>query len=213
MVAKTGLFAWFKSSELGTSGNGGSKWVSTVGKFIAKPTKGTVKTVTTTGNGAKGQVRAVTGTTASSYNFGGNILADKYTICSLTRYTGGARNRILTGTRSNWLHGHWANRAGVAHYDGWLGGAPTDRVGNKDDWVVLCGTSQKIILHGKVVASRGNHVAGSQGVAINTGENSDWAVAEIITWNRVLSDKEMQDATVYLQKVLDGGSHAHVFVF
>ena len=206
LIAKDGLYAWYKSSELATTGNGGSKWISSVGKFIAQPTRGTVTTVTSTGHGATGAVRAVQGSTASSYEFG-NILTSQYTICSITRYTGGSRNRILTGSRANWLHGHWNGGAGIAHYDGWVG-ASSNQMKNKDDWVIMCGTSNAVLLHGKKVGTRGSNVAGNQNVVINagaqSGEKSDWAVAEIITWDRKLSESEMQDATAYLRKLLDG---------
>lgn len=208
MVPEKGLVAWFKSSELGTTGNGGNKWVSAVGKFTAKPISGTVQTVTSTGHGAKGPVRMVTGSTAAAYTFG-NILADHYTICSLTRYTGKSRSRVLQGTRSNWLHGHWSGRAGVAHYDGWIGGYGK-RVNPADNWVLLCGTSQTVLLNGKKIGTRKNHIKGGQSVSINSGrygnEKSDFGVAEVITWNRALSEKEMQDASTYLQNILDGRS-------
>ena len=215
-MPQEGLFAWFKSSELGETGNGGSKWVSTVGDFTAQPTSGTVQTVTSTGHGASAPVRAVKGGTSSKYTFG-KILADKYTICSLTRYTGSNKLRILTGGRTNWLHGHHGNKAGVAHYDGWLGKVE-NRVTPIDDWVVLCGHSQALFLRGKKVATRSDQIAGNQAVVIHAGPNfrekSDWAVAEVITWDRALSDKEMEDASAYLQKILDDGEiHAFVLLF
>ena len=193
MVPQEGLFAWFKSSELGETGNGGSKWVSTVGDFTAQPTSGTVQTVTSSGHGALAPFRTVKGGTSSAYTFG-KILAEKYTICSLSRYAGSNRKRILTGGRTNWLHGHWNGRAGVAHYDGWLG-SDANRVTPVDDWVLLCGTSQSLFLRGKKVATRSNQIAGNQAIVINAGytvdrgggartEKSDWAVAEVITWDR-----------------------------
>ena len=206
MVPQEGLFAWFKSSELGETGNGGSKWVSTVGDFTAQPTSGTVQTVTSTGHGASAPVRTVKGGTSSAYTFG-KILADKYTICSLSRYAGGNKQRILTGGSTNWLHGHWGGKAGVAHFDGWLGSL-SNRVTPIDDWVLLCGTSQALFLRGKKVATRSDQRAGNQAVVINTYEKSDWAVAEVITWDRALSDKEMEDASAYLQTVLDGESRS-----
>ena len=209
-IPQNGLYSWFKSSALGKSGNIGSSWPSAVGKFTAKPTRGTVTTVTTTGFGSKGPVRAVQGTTASSYAFG-NILTDRYTICSITRYTGGNRRRILTGSRANWLHGHWNGGAGIAHYDGWIGSSG-NQMKSPDDWVIMCGTSQSVLVHGKKIVTRNNHIAGNQNVVINagaqSGEKSDWAVAEIITWNRGLSEKELQAANNYLHTVI-GGNRAH----
>ena len=205
-VPQSGLIAWYKSSALGQTGNGGTKWASSVGSLVAKPLAGTVETVTTTGNGANGLVRMVTGATTASYTFG-DILKDQYTICSMTRYTGSHKTRILQGSKNNWLHGHHDGGAGVAHYGGWLGQQST-RLTNVDDWVVLCGTSKILMLDGKTVATRSNHIPGNQGVVINSGgyghEKSDWGVAEVIAWNRALSEKEMQDASAYLKQILDG---------
>ena len=104
-----------------------------------------------------------------------------------------------------------------------------------DDWVLLCGTSQDLFLRGTKVATRSNQIAGNQAVSINAGyrgstEKSDWAVAEVITWDRALthprtyslthpltqvitwdralSDEEMGMASAYLQNVLDGSCPA-----
>ena len=209
-VPELGLVAWYKSSALGQDGNGGTKWASSVGSLVAKPLGGTVETVTTTGHGAKGLVRMVTGATTASYTFG-DILADHYTICSMTRYTGSHKQRILQGTKTNWLHGHWNGAAGVARYSAWLG-QKTTRLPNVDDWVVLCGRGKRLMLDGKTVATRITRKPGNQGVVINSGtgalglEKSDWGVAEVIAWNRALSEKEMQDASAYLKQILVGWS-------
>ena len=44
-----------------------------------------------------------------------------FTICTTSRYSGPLwgsyeHGRIFQGSRSNWLHGHWNGRVGVAHY-------------------------------------------------------------------------------------------------
>ena len=176
-----------------------------------------METVATTGHGANGLVRMVTGATTASYTFG-DILADHYTICSMTRYTGSHKQRILRGSKTNWLHGQYDGGAGVAFYGGWLGQQST-RLTNVDDWAVLCGTSKSLMLDGKTVATRSNHIAGNQAVVINAGthgglEKSDWGVAEVIAWNRALSEKEMQDASAYLKQILVGWStHTHWLLF
>jgi len=202
-----GLVSWFKSSDLGPGKFAGNAWASSVGKFTAHSIRGTVKTVTEKGHGAKRPVRMVTGSTASMYTFG-PIILEHYTICSLSRYNGTARKRILQGTRSNWLHGHWSSKAGIAYYEGWLNGH-SNRVNPLDNWVNMCGSSRALFLDGSgVVGQRDEHVSGNQGVVINTGkfhkEKSNWAVAEVMTWDRELSEEEMKTATTYLRQVLDG---------
>ena len=203
-----GLYSWYKSKDLGNGDNVGNNWVSSVGEFTAKPSSGSVKTVKTTGNGASKSLWAVQGDTNAKYTFG-NILANEYTICSLTRYTGGQRKRILNGARTNWLQGHWEKNAGVAYCEGFLGGSAS-RMTNVDDWVILCGTSNALVLDGKLVATRSDSIAGNQAVVINQGvqgtETSDWMVAEVITWNRKLSEAEMKQASAYLKTIIGGES-------
>ena len=77
-----------------------------------------------------------------------------------------------------------------------------------DDWVVLCGSSRRLVHNGKTVATRTTLLERTQSVVINSGryanEKSDWGVAEVITWDRELSEKEMQDTSAYLKQILDG---------
>ena len=138
-----GLVSWFKSSDLGPGRLAGNAWVSSVGKFTAHPTQGAVRTVTQAGHGARLPVRMVGGDTASSYTFG-PIIPEQYTICSLSRYNGTTWERILQGTRTNWLHGHWSSKAGVAYYEDWLN--LKTRVSPGDNWVNMCGSSHVVFL-------------------------------------------------------------------
>merc|ERR1712194_391179 len=62
------------------------------------------------GHGATSEVLALAGTTSSAIAFGA-VIKSEFTVCSVTRYTGSAKNCILGGS-SHWLHGHW----GFAHY-------------------------------------------------------------------------------------------------
>ena len=85
------------------------------------------------GHGATNKVRALSGTTSSVIAFG-PVIKSEFTICSVTRYTGGTKGRILQGS-TNWLHGHRGGNAGVAHYEGWKT-AQQDNVSPDTDWVV-----------------------------------------------------------------------------
>merc|ERR1712194_696251 len=67
------------------------------------------------GHGATSEVLALAGNTSSAIAFGA-VIKSEFTVCSVTRYTGGAKGRILQGS-TNWLHGHRRGAAGVAHYD------------------------------------------------------------------------------------------------
>ena len=56
---------------------------------------GNVVTGTETGNGAGGQVAFVSGDTATRLQWGGGSIPAAFTICSVTRYSGSTRQRIL----------------------------------------------------------------------------------------------------------------------
>ena len=68
------------------------------------------------GYGAANEVLALSGTTSSVIHFG-PVIQSVFTMCSVTRYTGGAKGRILQGSNTNWLHGHDHGKAGVAFYE------------------------------------------------------------------------------------------------
>ena len=158
----------------------------------------------------------------SGYDFG-NVLPPTHTVCSVTRY-GRARDgsfkrgRILQSrSGNNWLHGHWSNRAGVAYYTGWL----TSHERNIDvtDWVVLCGTNGAQRAFDGLSSGTPANIASQSTTPgkftetiplyINHGgvdEKSDFAVMEVITWDRVLSEGEMVATVDYLKWKLRAGA-------
>ena len=82
----------------------------------------------------------------------------------------------------------------------------------------MCGSSRVLFLDGSgVVGRRNDHVPGNQAVVINTGkyarEKSDWAVAEVMTWDRELEEEEMRRASKYLRQVLNGPVVRTLFLF
>ena len=66
------------------------------------------------GHLAPSEVLALSGTTSSVIAFG-PVIKTEFTVCSATRYTGGAKGRILNGGGANWFHGHHGGKAGVAY--------------------------------------------------------------------------------------------------
>ena len=140
------------------------------------------------GHGGASEVLALSGTTSSVISFRA-VVQSSFTVCSVTRYTGGAKKAILGG-QGDWLHGHWSGNAGVAYYPGWK----TTHLGNVSpdtDWVVMCGTnagSQLKLVNGVDV---GTATGGTGGVSLFVnagavgGENSDFAIAEVVVWPRV----------------------------
>jgi len=82
---------------------------------------GTVTTGIASGNGAGALVAFVGGTTSTKSQWGAGSIPGAFTICSVTRYSGATKQRILSAWQNpagdlNWLHGHWGARAGSKFY-------------------------------------------------------------------------------------------------
>ena len=158
------------------------------------------------GHGADSEVTALKGTTADTIDFG-DVIKTEFTICSVTRYTGvlSKSNRILNGggAGANWLHGHHGGKAGVAFYGDWK----TAQVRNVDpitNWVVMCGAnagSQLKLVNGVDVGTA-NDGTGNVRLWVNGGEympgGSDFAIAEVMVWDRGLTSEEMNGVSDHL---------------
>ena len=79
---------------------------------------GTVSSGRAAGNGATNQISYVQGSSTARINWPGGSVPSSFTICSVTRYAGAARQRILQALQGNWLHGHHTGYAGSTHYEG-----------------------------------------------------------------------------------------------
>ena len=132
-IPMNGLHAWFESR------NAGATWPSTVGSLVGEVVGGQVEVKTESGHGADAPVRALHGGTTAKFDFGLALPGDTWTLCTVSRYTGTTRGRIIIGT-GNFLHGHHHGKRGVAHYSGWVTTAVS--VGVMDDWLVMCGTNR-----------------------------------------------------------------------
>ena len=192
------MVAWFKSEDAG------SEWKSSVGSWQARVTTGSVTRKVEAGHGATFPVVHLTGDTNAGIDFG-QIMKPDFTICSVTRYLPGSNKRILQGP-PNMLHGHWGGAVGVAHYNTWVNqhgwGKP------HTDWLVLCGNTAGSVFRGQEMKNIGHGAAvksdGDVHLRINeaTSEKSDFAVMEVIVWNRALSDGEMLTSMEYLNSKL-----------
>jgi len=203
---KDGMFAWFRSEDASTS------WVSKVGNFEGKGTGSDLKIETAKGHGAKEKVKFLKGTKSDKFDFGAILPKNKYTVCSISRYAGAQRKRIIQmGTHRNWLHGHWGGNTGVCHYNQW--NTAHSRYGNKEDWVVLCGTNNKQVYDGRdgstnIATANGQGFDKDERLYVNDGHNefSDFAVMEIITYKKQLSKEKIQEVMAYLKWKLENGT-------
>ena len=199
---KSSMVAWFKSEDAG------SAWKSAVGSWQARVTGSVTKKVEA-GHGATYPVVYLAGDTNTGIDFG-QIMKPDFTICSVTRYLGGANQRILQHNQPNWLHGHWNGAVGVAHYNHWVTSphrTPWQHPG-LTGWLVMCGSSTGVVFRGKERRNDGETAAlkssGDAHLYINlhSGEKSDFGVMEVIVWNRALSEAEMWTSMEYLNSKL-----------
>jgi hypothetical protein len=182
--------------------------------------EGTIEYGSGVGNGAKGDVTFISGSTESRIFWPEGSIPTQLTICSITRYTGGANERILHATEGNWLHGHWMNRVGKAYYwDGWKTNDGWETEGGEDehdkDWVVMCGsnglsTPKNVLFNGAPVgvASGGSspgRLAVNPTTSISPNEMSDWALSVVAIWDQHLAAEEMQTASDALMEYLATG--------
>jgi hypothetical protein len=161
---------------------------------------GTVTKTTASGNGAIGNITYISGDTSSSIIFPAGSIPSTFTILSLTRYTGGSRQRILQSETLNFIHGHWSGVKGVCFYGndyGWVSTA--NSIGNIDDWLCCIGKNSgnipgNILFEG---IENGTKTGGSgnSSLRLNAGaypaETSDWALSCIMIWDQALTDQEM----------------------
>lgn len=132
---------------------------------------------------------------------------NNYTFFHVSKYyaPGGTptRNRIWDGVGNNWLSGFHSQESGVAYHGGWTTtNTSVDVHGN--DWVFS--TDQRYLYRSNGV-SRGSGIGGgtSAQLSVNWGayestQRSDWAIAEVIVYNRTLSSSEYTSVEDYLNK-------------
>ena len=149
----------------------------------------------------------VYGSTYDGYSFPSTLMNDTsgdYTLFHVAKYYNPngltTRKRIFDGGGNiNWLSGFHSGNTGVAYHNGWLTNTRSDLHG--DDWFVS--TDQNALYRSNTV-KRNDSSGGSASsiLTINagyfTGERSDWAVAEVIVYDRLLSPSEYFDIEEYL---------------
>jgi hypothetical protein len=133
------------------------------------------------------------------------VLPTLYTLFHVAKYVGPTRGRIFNGTNSNWLSGFHSNKSGVAYHNTLWITQNTNNV-HGDNWVISSdqGSLYRSLGVNRTVATGG----GSTTLSINgtniTNEPSDWAVSEVIVYDRELSTSEIEQVESYLyQKYTD----------
>ena len=179
------------------------------------------------GNGATGTIPFLAGDSDDSIVFAEGSIPHLFTICSLSRYAGQNKNKILAKVDHNhdcmmgdigrecWFHGHVEGKVGVAYYNEWeTSSFSLVPQAQAEDWLVMCGQNKQdgIQLANGIERSVRSASTGGDGdlqLAVN-GQNglqsSDWALHGITIWDRHLSRAEITAASnAYLRLLEKGG--------
>ena len=164
-------------------------------------TTGTITKVTASGNGASAPITYITGGPNDTIVWPPASISANFTILGLTRYAGGNTQRILQAVNANWLQGHLDSKRGQVYYgDGYK--TSTTTVGTLFDWLCCIGknsgagtTPGNILLDGVASGTAtggiGSSVLTVNGSSTTTTQDSDFALAAVMIWDKHLTDTEM----------------------
>mgnify|MGYP003633275663 FL=1 len=145
------------------------------------------------------------GGTGDGLKFPVKVLGDGgiYTMFWIARYNGDTKKRIFDGVDNNWLSGFHNGSTGVAHHGDWL----TEKLVSFGDhpWIQGVDAPNKFRVFGKNQVTVPSVYGKTSQITINMGANassqsSDWAVKEVIFYNRMLTPEEIEKVETYLFK-------------
>jgi hypothetical protein len=185
------LFAWYTPQSWSSANN---RWEDVSGNSRHTVlTRGTITVGTSLG------ITALIGNTAAGVRFPTTVLPATYTLFHVARYTGGVRERIFDGVTTNWLSGFDTGMSGVAHHDAWLTQSTASLHG--DNWVISS-DQNRIYRSNGIQRNTALPAGSSRQLSISyggyTNKYSDWAVAEVIVYDRTLTPLEIQRVERYL---------------
>lgn len=126
-----------------------------------------------------------------------------YTLFYVARYNGIDRGRIFDGVDGNWLSGFHNNNTGVAHHGNWLAYPSKDYSIHGQGF--FQGTDQNDVFrtNGENRVTNANHNGTTSQITVNhgeySGESTDWAIKEVLIYNRKLSAEEIVKVEQYLE--------------
>lgn len=134
------------------------------------------------------------GTVETGILFNEKILPPVYTLIHLAKYNGSVKGRIFASKTVNQLSGFWAGNAGVSHFDQWKTSSNSSI--NNSNWLLSTDTNAGYRANGVNVSTKSNKTNGTR-FGVNDiaykGEKSDFAIREIIVYDRELSQDEIKD--------------------
>jgi hypothetical protein len=142
------------------------------------------------------------GATTAGIRFPATIVnSAEYTFIHLAKYNNGVKQRIFQGVTTDWASGFIGGKAGVAFHNGYITQSDSDLYNY--NWVV---SSDQINKYRAQSVDFTTGTAGSPGYGriglnygLKTAEYSTWAVAEVLVYNRVLTDVELSSVENYLR--------------
>ncbi|CAN2210044.1 Concanavalin A-like lectin/glucanases superfamily [Candidatus Nanopelagicaceae bacterium] len=140
-------------------------------------------------------------------------LPTNYTLFHVARYNNGTKGRLITASSVNWLSGFFNGATGVSHHNWWM--TPESGViSDSNKWLLSSDQLKNYRANGKDVTYNYdatpngqywvNYASTSSGFGINNSpynDNSDWQVADVIVFNRQLSNGETRAMERYLTRV------------
>lgn len=177
----------------------GSQWKDTsgAGNHATAITGLISKTSLASASGMAGGAQYLFGNTSASITFPAAILPATYTLFHVARYNGANQKRIFTHSSLNWLSGFWNGNSGIAYRGSkWLGNSTANRHGT--DWVLSTDQSNLYRSYGAQRSTTGEANGSITTVSplnLNYGidggsglnDQSDWAAACVLVYNRQLS--------------------------
>lgn len=123
----------------------------------------------------------------------------QYTIFILSKYNGDAKKRILTSSQGGWFSGHNEGKSGVAYHDNWL---TQDADSYGDSWVLSTDQRNLYRANGRRLSGYGldESFPRDTGVNIVPGQESDFAIAEIMVYDRELSEADYLKVESFLME-------------
>ena len=140
------------------------------------------------------------GNTGAGVRLPTGLVTQNYTLIHLAKYNSGVKQRIFQGVTTDWASGFYQGKAGVAYHNGYITPA-IDLYGYQ--WVISSDQSNLYRAQSYDFTSGTPGTPSYDRIGLNygfkTGEYSDWAVAEVILYNRKLSASEMTSVEAYLR--------------
>jgi hypothetical protein len=208
----SGLKVWLDASQLALAhGAAVSSWPNLAG--APNPTVFGSPAPTFQANALNTKLPVVRITGAQGrFRFTGTGVDKDYTLAFVARRWSFRAGRVITcpAATANILYGFWSTRSDCAYVEGWL--TPDDVVTSTTGWKLYSGDATstvgaRLFVDGKLLRSGAATPAKGFGGTLNISgsddapstEDADCEIAELIVYNRKLSDAERQQVEAYLR--------------